>query len=155
VVGGFPARRAYLRFAVPARFIDSVDVVRASLVLTQRPAPGVDPLDSVVVRPLAVVATDAVTDLVRASELSTSAVGLDTVRFGPGGSGVRELAVVNLVRAWRTGALPASTQRALVLRSSGEGVQAGEVRFYSIEAAAGLRPRLRLSYVPRSSFGLP
>lgn len=155
VVGGLPARRVFLRFAVPARFIDSVDVVRASLVLTQRPATGLDPLDSVVVRPLAVVATDAVADLVRASELATSAVGLDTVRFGPGGRGAREIAVVNLVRAWRTGVLPAATQRALVLRSAGEGVQTGEVRFYSTEAPAGLRPRLRLSYVPRSSFGLP
>lgn len=155
VIGGFPARRVFMRFAVPARFVDSVDVVRAQLILTQRPAPGVDPLDSVVVRPLAVVATDAVPDLVRASELATTAVGLDTVRFVPNGSGARELPIVNLVRAWRTGVLPAATQRALVLRAAGEGVQAGEVRFYSTEAPAGLRPRLRLSYVPRSSFGLP
>lgn len=154
VVGGLPARRTYLRFSVPSRFVDSVDLVRATLQLTQRPSVGLDPVDTgVTVRPLAVLATDAVTDLLRASELSTSAVGLDTLRLNPAGAGVREFQVVNLVRAWR--ALPATTPRALVLRSDGEGVQAAEVRFYSIEAPAGLRPRLRLSYVPRTNFGLP
>jgi hypothetical protein len=61
--------------------------------------------------------------------------------------------VVNLVRAWRS--LPSNTPRALVLRAALEGAQAAEVRFYSIEAPAGLRPRLRLSYVPRTNFGLP
>jgi hypothetical protein len=154
VVGGLPARRTYLRFAVPARFVDSVDVVRASLLLTQRPSGAADPLDpGVTIRPLAVLATNAVTDLVRASELATGALGLDTLQLDPTGAGVRALPVVNLVRAWRT--LPASTPRALVLRSALEGAQAAEVRFYSVEAPAGLRPRLRLSYVPRTNFGLP
>lgn len=154
VVGGLPARRTYLRFAVPLRFTDSVDVVRASLILTQKPSAGRDAIDTAVtIRPLAVLATDAVTDLVRASELSTAAVGLDTVRYNVAASTVRELQVVNLVRAWR--ALAANTPRALVLRSADEGAQSVELRFYSLEAPAGLRPRLRLSYVPRTNFGLP
>lgn len=154
IVGGLPSRRTYLRFAVPARFTDSVDVVRASLILTQRPGSGRDAIDTTVtIQPLAVLATDAVTDLVRASELSTSTVGLGTVTLNPVGSGVREIQVVNLVRAWR--ALAADVPRALVLRAAGEGVEAAELRFYSIEAPAELRPRLRLSYVPRSNFGLP
>jgi hypothetical protein len=154
IVGGLPARRTYLRFAVPSRFVDSVDVVRASLLLTQRPSGAADPLDTgVTIRPLAVLATNEVTDLIRASELATNAVGLDTLRLNPTGTGVRALPVVNLVRAWRV--LPAGTPRALVLRSALEGAQAAEVRFYSIEAPAGLRPRLRLSYVPRTNFGLP
>jgi hypothetical protein len=50
---------------------------------------------------------------------------------------------------------PRGTQRALVLRADAEGLQASAVRFYSVEAPAGLRPRLRLSYVPRTNFGLP
>lgn len=154
VIGGLPARRVYMRFAVPARFIDSVDLVRASLLLTQRASGAPDALDTgVTVRPLAVLATDAVTDLRRASEFASGAVGLDTLRVDPRGSGVRVFSVVNLLRAWR--ALPTNTPRALVLRATAEGAQAAELRFYSIEAAAELRPRLRLSYVPRTNFGLP
>ena len=154
VVGGLPSRRTYLRFAVPARFTDSVDVVRASLILTQRPGAGRDAIDTTVtIQPLAVLATDAVTDLLRASELSTSAVGLATVSLSPMGSGVHEFQVVNLVRSWR--ALASNVPRALVLRASNEGAQAAELRFYSTEAPDGLRPRLRLTYVPRSNFGLP
>jgi hypothetical protein len=152
VVGGMPARRSLLRFDVPSRFVDSVSLVRATLELTQRPAPGGDPLDSVLVRPVAVLATGLVTDLTRASEIAASN-GIPTARLSPAGSGLRELPVVQLIVGWRL--LPAGTQRALVLRADAEGTQAGEIRFYSIEAPAGLRPRLRLSYVPRTTFGLP
>jgi hypothetical protein len=45
--------------------------------------------------------------------------------------------------------------RALVLRAAAEGAQAGEIRFYSNEARADLRPRLRISYIPRVQFGIP
>ena len=152
VVGGLPARRTLLRFQVPARFVDSVSLVRATLQLAQRPAAGADPLDSVFVRPLVVLATGEVTDPVRVTELA-SPTGIPGLRLGPAGEGVREFAVVQLLNAWRV--LPAGTQRALVLRADGEGVQASAVRFYSTEAPAGLRPRLRLSYVPRTNFGLP
>ena len=152
VVGGLPARRTLMRFAVPARFVDSVRLVRATLQLVQRPAAGADPLDSVLVRPLLVLATGEVTDPVRITELATPA-GIPGLVLGPAGEGVRELAVVQLLNAWRV--LPAGTQRALVLRADAEGLQASAVRFYSVEAPAGLRPRLRLSYVPRTNFGLP
>jgi hypothetical protein len=152
VVGGLPARRTFLRFAVPPRFVDSVSLVRATLELTQRPAPGAVARDSVVVRPLAVFATGAVTDLLRASELAAP-TSIPSVALSPAGEGLREIPVVQLLSAWR--ALPAGTQRALVLRADGEGTQAGEVRFHSTEAPAGLRPRLRLSYIPRTNFGLP
>jgi hypothetical protein len=152
VVGGVPARRTFLRFDVPARFVDSVSLVRATLELRQRPASGSLAIDSVLVRPLAVFATGAVTDLVRASELAAP-VSIPPVALSPAGEGLREIPVIRLIDAW--GGLPAGTQRALVLRADLEGSQASEVRFYSIEAPAGLRPRLRLSYIPRSSFGLP
>jgi hypothetical protein len=151
VVGGLPAGRSFLRFAVPARFVDSVNLVRATLELTQRPAAGGEALDSVSVVPLAVFATGEITDLTRASELSVPVSA--AVRLGPAGEGLREFAVILLLGAWR--ALPAGTQRAVVLRAESEGVQASQVRFYSMEAPAGLRPRLRLSYIPNTTFGLP
>jgi hypothetical protein len=151
VVGGLPARRTFLRFDVPARFVDSVSLVRATLELTQRPAAGSEPLDSVTVAPLAVFATDVITDVARASELTVPVSS--AVRVGPAGEGLREFALIQLLNVWRT--LPAGTQRALVLRAEQEGVQASQARFYSIEAPAALRPRLRLSYIPNTTFGLP
>lgn len=151
-VGGMPARRSFIRFAVPARFVDSVSLVRATVELTQRPAVGSDPLDSVVLRPLTVLATDAVPDVGRSSEIAASN-GIPTLKLSAGGSGLVEVSVIRLLSAWRV--LPAGTQRALVLRSDAEGAQASELRFYSVEAPVGLRPRLRLSYIPRTNFGLP
>jgi hypothetical protein len=155
VVGGAPALRSYVRFAIPRFLTDSTTVVRATLELVQRPVRGVPATDSVTVRPQGVVATDSVRDVRLASNLlvSSAALALDSLRVAPSDSGRRSISLVALVRAWRV--LPPGTQRALVLRSGLEGVQAGEVRFFSTEAASGLRPRLRLSYIPRTDFGIP
>src|SRR5918992_295940 len=39
-IGGLPAHRVYMRLAIPPRLVDSVTVVRASLVMTQTPVRG-------------------------------------------------------------------------------------------------------------------
>lgn len=155
VVGGAPARRVFLRFAVPRALSDSSTIVRATLELVQRPATGFAAGDSIIVRPEAVLATDSVTDLRRAADFvaGSGVVRMDSLRLSPAGSGTRVFSIVSLVRAWRS--LPPGTQRAVVLRASAEGTRVGEVRFHSREAAAELRPRLRISYVPRTEFGLP
>ena len=155
VVGGAPAERVFLRFAVPRRLADSTTIVRATLELVQRPARGLATGDSVTVRSQAVTATEAVTDVRRAANLlaSSSLVATDSLRLSPSDSGRRVIAVVQLVRAWRS--LPEGTQRAMVLRSAFEGSEVGEVRFFSSEGPAALRPRLRLSYIPRTEFGIP
>jgi hypothetical protein len=154
VVGGLPARRTYIRFVVPARLADSTTIVRAVLELVQRPARGVDARDSVVVRPVPVVATARVTDVRRAADLIAPGIlPLDSLRLAPGDSGRRALSLVTLVRAWR--GFPVASPRAIVLRAGLEGLQGGELRFFSVEAPVGLRPRLRLSYIPASNFGLP
>jgi hypothetical protein len=144
-----------MRFQVPRGLADSTTIVRATLELVQRPARGVGRNDSVTVRSLAVTASEAITDVRRSANLlaASTLVGTDSLRLSPSDSGRRVIAVVQLVRAWRS--LPEGTQRALVLRSALEGSEAGEIRFFSREAAAGLRPRLRLSYIPRTDFGLP
>jgi hypothetical protein len=59
-----------------------------------------------------------------------------------------------VVRAWRFVGT-SHTPRALVLRVREEGLKAGEVNFFSADASASVRPRLRLTYVPRRGFGLP
>ena len=153
VVGGAPATRVFVRFAVPPRLVDSTTIVRATLELVQRPARGLDARDSVTLRADAVLATDTVLDPRRAADFTARGVTSDTLRLSPADSGRRALSIVNLARAWRT--LPTGTQRAITLRAGLEGAQAGELRFFSREAAAMLRPRLRLSYIPRTDFGLP
>jgi hypothetical protein len=97
-----------------------------------------------------------VTDLRRVLELSAEGVlaGLDGgIRLVPRDSGERLVNLLPLTRTWRT--LPANVPRAVAFRIDGEGAQPAELRFHSIEAAAALRPRLRLTYLPRAEFALP
>jgi hypothetical protein len=155
VVGGLPARRTFLRFSVPSRFIDSATIVRATLLLNQRPVPGASAADTVELTTDIVVADQTVTDLRRSIDLSAAGAGfgVDSLRISPADSGLRSLGLVNLVRSWR--AFPATTQRAIVLRARLEGAQVSALRFISAEGSSTLRPRVRISYIPRTEFALP
>lgn len=156
VVGGYPAYRSYLRFAVPARIADSSTIVRAQLVLVQRPSAFGNTADSVALVPMVPSTTETVTDLRRVLELSAegSLAGLDAgVRLVPRDSGQRLVNVLALTRTWRN--LPPTVPRALAFRIDGEGAQPAELRFHSLEAPVALRPRLRLTYLPRTEFALP
>ncbi|GJG87659.1 hypothetical protein tb265_28400 [Gemmatimonadetes bacterium T265] len=154
IVGGAPGRRSLIRFNLPIRLTDSTDVVRAALELTQRPVRYVAATDTVRLRSEAVLATTSVTDLVQAALLAAPAgLSVDTLSLSPADSGTRTFSLVTLIRSYR--ALPSNTMRAIALRVPLEGAQAGEVRFFSTEAPAAVRPRLRLTYIPRTSFGIP
>ena len=85
---------------------------------------------------------------------SGSVVGLDSVRLVPKDPGLRSIELVNLFRAWRAVGAENSI-RAIVLRAKQEGSTAAELDFVSTEGAVSLRPRLRITYVPRRGFGLP
>jgi len=152
-IGGLPARRVYMRFNIPQFIIDSVDVVRATLLLTQQPNLTIDPSDTVQIVPNVSLATASVTDVAKAAQI---AIGLqsDTLRVTPGGSGLKTLEVASLIAVWRTQKVD-ETPRALVLVSTLEGTSPLEARFYPAEAAPNLRPRLRISYSSRKSTGLP
>ena len=152
-IGGLPARRVYLRFSIPAFIVDSVDVIRASLLLTQRPNRGVDAADTLFIIPHVSLAGKAVTDVAKASQITAVAVA-DTLRIAPRDSGVKVLEVASVVSLWRLQDETA-TPRALVLLSTREGQTPLEGIFFSTEAAPGLRPRLRVSYSKRNSRGLP
>lgn len=173
-VGGLPNRRAFLRFALPSRILDSSIVLRASLLLTQRPLRALDARDTLAIVPELTIATDEVTDLTRATLLS-SGFAFDTLRAAPGDSGVRVLEVATAVRSWVLQAEQAAAQaaaqatrgttagqaatiaqqQAIILRTTREGASAFELQFFSREAVAALRPRLRLNYALRTSFGIP
>jgi hypothetical protein len=156
-LGGIAGARSYLRFDIPGIVLDSVQVIRASLQLTQRPSrfPGGNQ-DTVTVITQAVVAGAAVTDIYTASQFlgATLNFPVDTLRLVPRDSGTRSLEIVNIVRAWRIVGT-SRTPRALVIRAAEEGLLAGELNFFSADAPEAVRPRLRLTYVPRRGFGLP
>lgn len=156
-VGGVPSRRVFMRFNVPSKIIDSTTVVRASLLLTQLPNRRLSPQESVYVYPLAILAGPAVTDVASSLQFlgSNGQFGLDSLSLAPGDSGVRSFEIVGLVRTWKGQATTVSP-RTIALRSGSEGSLPAEIDFFSTKAAlAAVRPRLRITYVPQTSYGIP
>ncbi|MDQ6633643.1 MAG: hypothetical protein M3Z10_02685, partial [Gemmatimonadota bacterium] len=156
-LGGLAGARTYMRFNVPPIVIDSVQVIRASLQLTQmlsRSTGGGQ--DTLTVVTLAVTAGPAITDPFTASQF-LAPPGLwpvDTLQLMPSSSGPRTLEIVNIVRAWRSVDASKST-RALGLRVVQEGSSPGELDFSSTLGPVASRPSLRITYVPRRGFGIP
>ena len=157
IVGGLAGARSFLRFDIPPAVLDSVTVIRASLLLTQLPARSTAATkDSVSIYTQPVIAAPSVTDVFTASTFlgPPGLYGVDSVRFAARDSGTRSIELVNLLRTWRLAGTSNST-RSLVLRSPQEGSLPGELDFVSSEGPAALRPRLRITYVPRRGFGIP
>jgi hypothetical protein len=155
VVGGYPAYRSYFRFNVPKLITDSSTIVRAEVLLTQRPSRFANVSDTVAVLPVIPTATTAITDIRRILDLSAegSFAALDSTRLVPKDSGQRALNVLALARSWKS--LPSDVPRAVAFRISIEGAQPAEFRFFSSEAAASLRPKLRITYLPRTESAIP
>jgi hypothetical protein len=154
-VGGLPAQRVYFRFNLPSRLVDSVTMVRATLLLTQIPTNSVDASDSLTIYPQVVRAAIDLQDVVRsAGILSPPKIEIDSLRIRPNDSGQRAIEIVGAMRQWKAVG-PTTLQRAIVLRSATEGASAPSVLFYSTEAAPSQRPRLRLTYVTKVEFGIP
>ena len=155
-VGGLPGTRAYLRFNIPPLISDSSLVVAATLVLTQQASASPDPTDSMSVLPILVLAGPGIMDPSKAAQVTapTSVLGLVPLRTQPGSSGVREIQIGPAFKYWaiqNASLLP----RALVLASVNEDYSAQQVFFYSSSALPALRPKLRISYTPRSKVGVP
>ena len=154
-VGALPGRRVLIRFNIPSRILDSSNVLRATLELTQRPVASVDDTAKLTLYPLVVTAGNTVTDVGRSAFLTNAPnAGFDSVQFAPRDSGVRQIEIVNALRAWSL-PISATAQRGIVLRAGPEAVDPRFVSFYSSSAAPSLRPRLRVSYSPVRSFGIP
>ena len=154
-VGDLPARRVYLRFNIPSRIVDSSNVVRATLMLTQRPN-GFSPSssDSLAIAPLSVSAGPAITDISKALLFLFAPPGTDSVRIVPADSGLREIEIIRIVKLWGVTSA-AKTPRAIALRSLAEGTSGALLDFFSIEAPDAVRPRLRITYLPRQQGGIP
>lgn len=156
LVGALPAKRSYLRFLLPSGLLDSASVVRATLLLTQMPNRGFGPLDSVYVVTQLSTAGTAITDPGLASRLVAPAefTQIDSLRVAASDSGARQIDIAPIVRIWLSAGDTLFT-RAIVLRGAREGISAADAWFFSVEAPAAVRPRLRISYTPVNPFGLP
>ena len=163
VVGGLPARRSLLRFAVPPAITDSSVILRATLVLTQRPVRGYLASDTLRLEPLAVVTSDVVRDVTRRMLFATNTTSpftgspvlpLNPLAVVPSDSGEFEVPMATLVGTWRAsnaiGYLPE-----LVLATSFEGASPLQAHFFSAEAPLALRPKLRISFIRRINFSIP
>lgn len=152
-VGGLTGDRAYLRFDVPRRIADSTNVVRATLELVQLPYRGPDARDTTSLVAYMTLGASTITDIRRVITL-IGASSPDTLRLVTGDSGRRQLELAGLVRQWRRAGVDPSS-RSIVLRVPTEQERPSQLRFWSRSAPTQLRPRLRLTYVPRTTYGLP
>jgi len=158
VVGGLPSRRGYMRMVIPPFYFDSVVLVRATLSLTQRPTGTVFREQDIAVAPVAVSAGPLIVDIRRAASLVYPSLqfGIGAIVAAPADSGVRTIDLIQLVRQWGSVTDRATgPQNAIVLQSLSEGAGAGALEFFGPDAPAALRPKLRLSFIPRARFGRP
>ena len=152
-VGGLPPRRAYVKFDIPSKYIDSSTVVRATLLLNQIPNTSLDPGDTVRVVPQVVLAGPVVIDPTKAAQIIAN-ISADTLKLTAGHSGRVDVELASAFVLWRT-QKPDTLPRAIVLKSNFEGTSAIELRFSSSEEIVALRPRLRISYTTKVPLGLP
>ncbi len=155
-IGGLPGTRAYIRFNIPSAITDSSLVVAATLVLNQLASGSPDPADSMAIQPVLVLAGPGISDPARAAQITAPAtvLGLSPLRTAPGTSGVRELQIGPAFKYWRV-QTAAELPRAIVLESLAEDYSPQQAFFYSSKSAPALRPKLRISYTPRSRVGVP
>lgn len=155
LIGGYPAYRTYLRVSLPKIITDSSTIVRAEVLLTQKPSKYANVNDSVTILPLVPTSTSAISDIRRIIDLSADGVfaSLDSTRLVPKDSGLRVINVLSLARTWTP--LAPNVPRGIAFRIGTEGANPAELRFYSIEAAPSLRPRLRITYLPRTEGSVP
>jgi len=145
-VGGVPSARALLRVAMPAFLHDSIDVVRATVILVPVSAVQGAPSDSfsLLVRPV-------LTDLGAKSPLGTTGSLFGSAVIHIGSPDTVTVEMTNLVRAW---SLDTTMVTAFVLGHVPEATSYSEIRFYSSRAPA-FRPGLHVTYVKRFRFGEP
>ena len=146
-VGGVPSAHTIMHLALPKLAVDSVNVVRGTLLLTLAKPIVTFPNDSFYVRaypllrdfgPKSVLFTD------------TSFSGHALVRAGQ--TGTVELDIAPILRLWGT-TLGDSLPRAIELLVYSEGNVLGEADFQGYAGAAS--PQLRLTYVKKYEYGVP
>src|SRR5258706_224247 len=145
-VGGVPSARSLLRVALPAFLHDSIDVVRATLILAPVGAVQGSVSDSFPMRALPLLA-----DIGAKSPLSPNTTLFASTVIHIGSSDTVRVELTNLVRAW---SLDTHLVTSFELVQAPQAAAYTEIRFYSSRATA-LRPALQVTYVKRFRFGEP
>jgi hypothetical protein len=156
--GGIPSTRIFLRFKIPPELVDSsITVVRANLELHQLPNLDFASVDTLLLQTLLVRATPEVTDIFSAALLAvdpaSALLAIPPQMIPPAASRTDTIPLQGAFALWKSEHNTAI--RAIELKTSNEGFDPRQYYFYSSTAADSLRPRLRLSYILRSNFGLP
>ncbi len=157
--GGLVGTRSVMRVRIPRGFLDTVQVVRASLDLTQKPqrtAPGAS--EGVRVRLRIGIAGPALgTDPRRVAEFLDPTIEgalLPSLRVAPADSGVRSFDVGTALRLWQLQDSTIATN--FVLYGEGETYQIQRPAFFSRRSVTpAVRPRLRVTYTLRREGAIP
>jgi len=156
VVGGLPGTRAYLRFNIPRRYLDSAIVVRATLILNQVGNTTLDGADTMSVQPLIGVGAPLVTDPTKAARITSYPIApMSPLKTLTEQTTPVEIQLAPVFKVW---AIQADTllPRAVILQSLREGSSPQQAVFYTSQALdPALRPKLRISYSLRSRIGTP
>jgi hypothetical protein len=145
-IGGVPSARAVVRVALPNFLHDSIDVVRATLLLVPASAVQGTPSDS-----FQIIAYPVLGDLGAKSPVNTGSLFTDSVFIHIGSTDTVRIELTKMVRAWT---LDTSAVTTFVLLQRPEAASYTEARFYSSRAPA-FRPALSVTYVTRYQFGRP
>jgi hypothetical protein len=148
LAGGLPSARALVRFQLPAAAIDSVGLVRATLILTQTaPARGL-PNEH-----FRLSARGIIRDFGAKSVIFTDTAAGGTAAVVAGDSGQISIEVARLLRVWGT-VSGDSLPRAMMLLGQPEGGGMGAVTI-ARGGSGATAPRLRITYIRPYEFGVP
>ncbi|HEX2781087.1 MAG TPA: hypothetical protein VHM30_16425 [Gemmatimonadaceae bacterium] len=165
-VGGIRGRRTYLAFNVPKRLLDSTQIVRATLRLTQLPVPAADARDTARLQVLLGTSRTVVTDIAKRvlfhepvtfnsnGYLVGILSGLQEVRLKTDTTARRAIEVAPILRRWFT-VDSTEVPHSVILQLPTEGTELTELWFSSLEGPVADRPSLQITYVPRNAPGIP
>jgi hypothetical protein len=143
-IGGAPSARTLLRVDLPKFMHDSIDVVRATLLLVPVAPVSASPADSFEIRAIPVMS-----DVGAKSPTAPILVGIAVIHANTADT-VR-MEVTDMVRNW---ALDTTQTTAMIIGQVPEASSYTELKVYSSRAPA-FRPGLHISYVKRFPFGTP
>jgi hypothetical protein len=148
VAGGLPSARSLVRFQLPPEAIDSVGLVRATLILTTTGRATGLPDEH-----FRLSARGIIRDFGAKSVIFTDTAAGGTAPLVTGDSGEVRIEIARMLRLWGTTSGD-SLPRALMLMSASEGGGLGGVSVARSTAGAAA-PRLRITYVRPYEFGVP
>lgn len=157
-VGGLPAARAYFKFNLPSRIVDSTSVVRATITLTHIASPIFAATDTMIVFPYGILSTGLVTDPGKSALFlaPTALIGVDTTRLYPALADTVNVEFANAIAKWKDRGVD-TVQRVIVVAVNNEGATPYVASFYAADLTVpiSLRPHIHIAYVNPVLYPLP